>query len=421
MLNATTQNQVYDAVIVGGAVAGASLAIRLAQNGNSVLLLEAKKFPRAKVCGEFVSPECFAHFRELNVADEIRNAGGVELDETWFFSMSGASVKINNEWFGGAGLALGISRAEMDYRLLRRARLCGATVIEDAKVRDLIYENDDVVRGVRWREAGGDEEREARSRIVIDATGRARILARKVEAAKKDVNRQIKRAGLIAFKAHLELHAANPNRRCEIFFYAGGYGGLNAIENGLSNLCFIVRAADVKRCGGDAEKVLREVVFKNRRAAQILKNASLKSEWSSVVIEDFGKFDLTPARGLLCVGDAAAFIDPFTGSGMLLALESSKVAARAVTNWLEEKKFYLAPLSDARNAEAQSLDALAYRYKALYDAGFAKRLSVCARLRRAAFAPAWMIEATMRLLAASESLRRGIARSTRAAQKTIRA
>ena len=51
-------------------------------NGARVLLVEEKKFPRAKLCGEFISPECFAHFKRLGVAEEMLAAGGVSLSQT---------------------------------------------------------------------------------------------------------------------------------------------------------------------------------------------------------------------------------------------------------------------------------------------------------------------------------------------------
>jgi flavin-dependent dehydrogenase len=59
----------YDVIITGAGPAGSSAAIRLAQARINVLLVEQKKFPRAKLCGEFMSPECLSHFAELNVLD----------------------------------------------------------------------------------------------------------------------------------------------------------------------------------------------------------------------------------------------------------------------------------------------------------------------------------------------------------------
>src|SRR3954471_5701725 len=93
-------SEIYDVVIAGGGPAGASAAIHLALRGARVLLAEQKKFPRAKLCGEFISPECLEHFGRLGVAERMTEAGGAELTETVFYSRSGKSVSVPSAWFG---------------------------------------------------------------------------------------------------------------------------------------------------------------------------------------------------------------------------------------------------------------------------------------------------------------------------------
>ena len=58
-----------------------------------------------------------------------------------------------------------------------------------------------------------------------------------------------------------------------------------------------------------------------RRAAFTPKEIRVANEWLSVSLDSFGRHLPVPATGLIAVGDAAAFIDPFTGSGMLMALK----------------------------------------------------------------------------------------------------
>ena len=70
--------------IVGAGPAGSSLAIRLANAGFVVTLIERERFPRHKLCGEFISPECLRHFRELGVLDEMLDADGRRIAETRF-------------------------------------------------------------------------------------------------------------------------------------------------------------------------------------------------------------------------------------------------------------------------------------------------------------------------------------------------
>ena len=65
----------YDALVIGGGLAGCSTALQLARRGHSVLLAEQSTYPRHKLCGEFLSPEAQSSFRRLEVLDAVRDAG----------------------------------------------------------------------------------------------------------------------------------------------------------------------------------------------------------------------------------------------------------------------------------------------------------------------------------------------------------
>jgi flavin-dependent dehydrogenase len=384
----------YDVVIAGGGPAGTSAAIHLAARGARVLLAEQKKFPRAKLCGEFISPECLDHFERLGVSDRMMSAGGARLTQTVFYSRGGRSVNVPSEWFSSQPGALGLSRAEMDHKLLERAREAGVEVLEDTQACGLIIE-ERRLRGVHLKSS--DVVRDANALVTIDATGRTRALARRLNGEGKKSKKS--RPPFVAFKAHLA-DAQVAEGACEIYFYPGGYGGLSSVENGLSNLCFIASARDVRSCASDAERVMREVVTRNSRAAYTLGRARTRTEWLGVSLESFGRQEPVPADGLLTIGDAAAFIDPFTGSGMLMALESGEVAAGVIVEHLQGLQ------------KGASFTALARDYRAIYRQRFAARLRVCALLRRAAFVPR-LAEMSMLLFGASNRMRRALARSTR--------
>ena len=389
----------YDVLIVGGGPAGSSAAIHLAINGARVLLVEQKKFPRPKLCGEFISPECLDHFGRLGVAERMMKADGVRLTDTVFYARNGSSVSIPSEWFGGERVAaLGLSRAEMDARLLGRACEVGVEVREDVQAMNLLIDGGRV-RGVQLKKDNGVVT-SVRALVTMDATGRTRALARRVEKRGGLKNSKRPQQGrLVAFKAHLNGARGTPGH-CEIYVYSGGYGGLNLVENGLSNLCFIASARDVRACGGDAQKVLREVVERNQRAAWTLAHAKNVSPWMAVALDGFGRRSLVPADGLLAIGDAASFIDPFTGSGMLMALESGELAATSVVRHLPGLR---------ENAKFQ---ILAGDYRVRYNERFNARLRVSAGLRRAAFVPLFA-EAMIFMASASDRLRRRLARATR--------
>jgi menaquinone-9 beta-reductase len=389
----------FDVIIVGGGPAGSSAAIHLANRGARVLLAEQKKFPRSKLCGEFISPECLDHFGRLGVMDKIDAAEGAALNETVFYSRNGRNVSVPSKWFGvGQAAALGLSRAEMDSRLLARAREVGVEVRENSQATNLIYDGERVC-GVKLR-AGGGEILTERASVTFDATGRARALARRLEKKNQSSGLKSRRPSrFVAFKTHLS-GARGASGNCEIYVYPGGYGGLNPIENDVSNLCFIASSSVVRKFGGDAQRMMIDVVSQNQRAKWTLGKARAVSPWLAVGLDGFGRRTLVPAKGLITIGDAASFIDPFTGSGMLMALESGELAAESVS-------FFLAGLQ-----EDETFWDLAEDYRARYKEKFASRLRVSAGLRHAAFMPRFA-EAMIFVVGASDGIRRRLARATR--------
>lgn len=390
------ENQHSKIVIVGAGPAGASLAIRLAQKDFEVCLIEREKFPRHKLCGEFVSPECLAHFQKLGVLREMIAIGGDRISETVFYAPDGKSVSVPSAWFD-ADLqgALSISRAEMDFRLMEKAKESGVSVLEETAAVGLLFEKE-AVCGIKVR-TKENELKEISADIVIDATGRARVLDK---LAEKEISRKGQRSKvkgqkskLVGFKTHLE-NVNLEKHRCEIYFFRGGYGGLSFVENNLANHCFLIKAGVVREFDSDADKIVEKVIFENKRARATMQNARAVFDWLAVSVNEFGVQNLNPARNLFSVGDAAAFIDPFTGSGMLMALESAEILAETIA----ENRF--------------SPGEIAGKYKTGHERKFQKRLLVCSLMRRLAFVPA-AAKAAIFTLGFSSRARQILARSTR--------
>jgi flavin-dependent dehydrogenase len=389
--------------IVGAGPAGTSLAIRLAGSGFEVVLIEREKFPRHKLCGEFISPECLEHFRVLGVLDEMLAAGGERVLETVFYAPNGRHVTVPSAWLGNPLGALGLSRAEMDWRLLERARAAGVEVLEETQVVGVLFDKTDVC-GVKVKSKTG-ETREITADLTFDATGRANVLAklavksRSGEKGRRGEKSEIRnpkseiRNRLVGFKAHLE-NVNLERARCEIYFFRGGYGGLNFVENNRANHCFLIKADLVKKYIGQTNLLVEEIIFQNKRARETMQDARLATDWLAVSVDGFGLKDLNPAKNLFAVGDAAAFIDPFTGSGMLMALESAEILAEALIEH---------PFSPAAAAE---------NYKLNFQQRFQKRLRICALMRRAAFMPN-LAKTIISALSLSRGAREILARSTR--------
>ncbi|HUF04834.1 MAG TPA: FAD-dependent monooxygenase [Aridibacter sp.] len=382
------QNGNGKVVIAGAGPAGSSLAIRLARAGRDVCLIERARFPRHKLCGEFISPECLGHFRDLGVLYSLKLANGDHIRKTVFYSMAGSSAEVPSEWFSGyGGEAMGLSRAEMDHRLLEAAKTAGADVIEGASVSGAVVEDGRIAAvEVRFE----DDRRETlEGSVFIDATGRQRVLAKYSAGKKKQT--EPNSPSLVGFKAHFSDVDMEPGR-CEIYFFPGGYGGLSYVEGGSANHCFLITSDKAREFGGDADAILDALILRNPRALETLGKAERQMDWLAVAVRGFGARELNPVPNLFAVGDSAAFIDPFTGSGMLMALESSELLAGALRS------------GDLRTA--------AERYAGSHRTRFRTRLRICAVMRRLSFSPRL---ASFAVYAAglSSGFRRKIASATR--------
>lgn len=365
---------------MGAGPAGSSLAIRLAKSGIAVTLVERERFPRHKLCGEFISPECFRHFDEFGILTTMTSAGGERVRETSFHSQSGRSVTVPSSWLAATD-ALSLSRSQMDMQMLGAARRHGAEVLEGTSVSGLLRSGN----GVSGIVANVDNiSSQIKADIVVDATGRAGVLSVMNRRDQKNTRPHVAaKPQFVGFKAHLAETRAESGR-CEIFFFKGGYGGLTRVEGGVANLCFLVDPETVRAAGGDPHEIMRSAVFQNARAKWLLQGSTPRAEWLKVAIRGFGRQELSPANGLFTVGDSAAFIDPFTGSGMLLALESAEVLANSIV--------------ETRDDPQQT----AAVYQKAYSERFSSRLAAASVLRRAAFFPHF---ASAAIAAAATSMR----------------
>ena len=370
--------------IAGAGPAGASLAIRLAQSGHEVTLIERERFPREKLCGEFISPECLKHFEELGVLDQMLAFGGDRIHETRFFESGGRNVSVPNDWFEENGFALSLSRSLMDNTLLERARAVGVEVIDGCSVTAVEKENR-TIRGITARYQDGTV-RELTADLFVDATGRGQVLTKLTRSN----NGRSNKARFVGFKAHSQ-GADVPKGVCEIYSFNGGYAGLSNVEGDRANLCFLIRSEVVREAGSDASELVERVIRKNRRAQQALSGWQSTNNWLAVSVSSFGVTEPAPFENLFTVGDAAAFIDPFTGSGMLMALQGSSMLFDSITG--EPGK-------------------IADKYSSIYNRQFSKRLRVCWALRQIAFMPR-LATGVVAGLGMSSSARRYLARNTR--------
>jgi flavin-dependent dehydrogenase len=144
---------------------------------------------------------------------------------------------------------------------------------------------------------------------------------------------------------------------------------------------------------------MKEIVCRNSRAAVTLKDAEPAAPWLGVSLDTFGRQTLVPAAGLISVGDAAAFIDPFAGSGILMALQNGELAASVIGSHWE------------RRHAADFFTRLAKNYRESYARKFDSRLRTCSWMRRAAFVP--QFAESLILLFTNDWLRRKLSEAMR--------
>lgn len=380
-------NSTRPIVIAGAGPAGSTLAIRLCRLGLPVVLVERYKFPRAKLCGEFISPECLEHFDELDVLEKMLAAGGDRVFETVFYETGGRSVTVPSRWFNDAEFALSLSRARMDEILLNAARRSGAEVREETSVVGFSNKGGRSVTGVKLRRADGFTD-EIESPTVVDATGRARVLSRLVE---KQTSKRAPKPRFIGLKAHLT-GATAPHGVCEMYAFRGGYAGLSRVENGEANLCLIARSSLFKNIR-DADVIFESLRDQNRRARKTLEQVQKIHDWLAVSVPTIGLNQPPVLGGLFTVGDSAAFVDPFTGSGMLMSMQSSKL------------------LADTIAAVGLEPATLARKYYPAFQRQFAPRFSAASLIRLVAYETR-LSSLAVKLLSISTRLPATLARKT---------
>src|SRR6516225_7277826 len=105
----------HDVIVVGGGPAGTTVGCLLAQRGINTLLLEEKRMPREKLCGAFITPECFPTLKRLEVLDQVIGAGAQRIAELRLVAPGGRSVTTDMSPISGESKwALSLSRSQLD-------------------------------------------------------------------------------------------------------------------------------------------------------------------------------------------------------------------------------------------------------------------------------------------------------------------
>ncbi|GMV03966.1 MAG: oxidoreductase [Gemmatimonadota bacterium] len=320
----------WDAVVVGAGPAGALTALELARAGAAVLLLDRAAFPRWKVCGSCLSPGAQEVLADAGLGPALRALRPAPLHT---LRLAGWGTRAHVP----LGPSVAVSRAALDAAVARAAVEAGATFLAPARARLAGVEEE-------WRvlelEAEG-RRNTVRARLLVAADGVGSPLLAEALGSRAPAPDPGARIGFGAlFAAEISAHepSCEPSYEpgCEPSYEpgvihmavaAGGYVGAVRLEDGTLDVSAALDPGDGPGVGAGG------AVRPEARVASILAEAGFPALPAEPLAGWRGTPRLgrrVPTRGahrLLAVGDAAGYVEPFTGEGMAWAL----AGARALT------------------------------------------------------------------------------------------
>jgi flavin-dependent dehydrogenase len=283
-----------DVAIVGAGPAGSTLAAILAKRGRSVLLLERDTFPRDKLCGEFLSYDALPIIEAFGVgfaeAPRIRSCRVVGRHRTLEFELPHA--------------ALGVSRRLLDATLFDYAVRCGAKAQTGTTVGQL---------------------RELKAKTIAGAWGRWGRFDTQLERGfvRDHAHRNF------GFKRHYSVTTPDA---IELYSFSRGYLGVSPVENGVTNICGLVHESRLHghkgRWDAFVEKIRAEEPVLDHMYARYAPADDQFLSSEPVIFRARSAVE----GGIVMIGDASGVIDPLTGNGMAMAMQSALLAAQHILN-----------------------------------------------------------------------------------------
>lgn len=308
----------YDVVIVGAGPAGSAMAVALAAYGWLVLLVERDEFPRHKVCGEFISPETQSVLRNLGLHQEIAALHPVPLHTTKVVSRFAQTLQRPLP-----GEAWGLSRFCFDAALAAAAAARGVEVCTGTTATRFEMYEGYVHLHLRDRQ----KSYPVMARTAIMACGRSAppglAAGRKGDASQRRY---------VGAKCHYV--GVQTAGEVELYFFPGGYAGINPIEGGRANLCVLATYEAFARTGRSIAGILAAAMDGNLALAQKMAGATALVETECAVAAVDTQRNAQTWGKMAQIGDSAVMLPPLCGDGMAMALRSAQLCATFADTYL---------------------------------------------------------------------------------------
>lgn len=341
--------------IIGGGIAGLVSSVLLSNGGLKVAVFESNSYPRHKVCGEYVSNEIVPFLKNNGLYPSQFDPPEID---TFQLSDTKGRTAVTNLEMGG----FGISRYQWDLHLAKKAKNAGVHLIENAKIREIDRNREHyevTVKGETYR-----------STLLIGAHGKRSIIDKQLQRAFMK-----KKSPYVGVKYHAK--GDFPTNVVSLHNFKGGYCGVNAIEQGLINVCYLSHRDNFKE-QGSLDQVQEFVLNRN----PILKNLidSLEPQFEKPLVINEVTFETKkPVEGdVLMCGDAAGMITPLCGNGMAMAVRSARLLSNTIlAHWTGINKTALfQEYSRAWNHEFRSRLAIGRQIQGLFGSSFSSGLAV---------------------------------------------
>ncbi|PTL78103.1 tryptophan halogenase [Vitiosangium sp. GDMCC 1.1324] len=324
----------WDVVVVGGGPGGSTVGGLLARRGYRVLLIEREKFPRYHI-GESLVPGIMPVLKELGLYEKALQQGftrkyGVTL--LWGRHREPWSV-----YFGEAGpfaYTFQVCRSEFDSMLLKHARALGATVLEETKVSEFLFEDGRCV-GVRYAASGGEPPREARARFVIDASGQSHLLGRALDLIEWDED--LKNLAVWTYFSGARLYEGRDAGNILVENLPDGWLWLIPLHDGTQSVGWVTPHENARAHEGRLGQLLLDRIEQSVEARRMLAPAQRVAAFHSMRDWSY-RCRRFHGPGFLLVGDAAGFVDPLFSTGVFLAMNGGSLAATVLDHLLRHPK-----------------------------------------------------------------------------------